>query len=96
MAEIFGKNREQGFRNMVDDPFLKVQGIRNKKSNNCCGFAASGDLGYMAEQPEPTDPEPVAIKAKVQNMKTWDLAKTALAIVGLYVVVKYAWTKFKK
>ena len=86
MAEIFGRNREQDFRNMVDDPFLKVQTIKSKKLN-CCGLAASGE--------EVTDPEPVEIKAKVQNIKAWDYAKTALAIIGLYVVVKYAYGKFK-
>jgi len=88
MAEIFGKNRGQEFRNMVDDPFLRVQTIKSKKLN-CCGLAATG------EESEVIAPEPIAIKAKVQNMKAWDYAKTALAIVGLYVVVKYAWGKFK-
>jgi len=105
MAEIFGNNRNEEFRNMVDDPFLNMvkRGNRPPKKrnypfnangyNDCCGFAASGDLDSDAVN---SDPEPVVIKSKVQNMRAWDYAKTALALIGLYVVVTYAWGKLKK
>jgi hypothetical protein len=90
MADIFEHSRQKAQRdnqanylNMVDDPYL------NKRFNNCCGLAATGDSPVEEVTPAPS------VKAKVMNMQAWGYAKTALALVGLYVVVKYAISKFK-
>lgn len=91
MAEIFGRNSEQNFRNMVDDPFLKKFATNGRVNShkNCCGLAATGDVEEEA-------PAPVEIKSKVQSIKAWHYAKTALALVGLYVIVKFAYDKYAK
>jgi hypothetical protein len=57
--------------------------------NNCC-CAATG------EQATEESPAPAVVKNKVHNIQTLQLAKTVLAIVGLYVVTMYVYKKFKK
>lgn len=78
---------------MVDDPLLRAYGRNISSHNFCaCGLAATGDSAV-----DETDPgDNAALTAKVQNIKAWHYAKTALALVGLYVIGKYLWTKYKK
>lgn len=77
--------KDLNFRNMVDDPYLNR--MANKPFKNCCGLAATGD-GAADEQPLPVP--------KVQNVQAWGFIKTALAVVGAWVVIKYAYGKLKK
>jgi hypothetical protein len=91
MAEFFGKNSE--YRNMIDDPYLRMADQR-KPFNNCCGFAATGDEILATEEVPQDDIEPV--KSQVMNLQAWKYAKTGLAIIGAYVVIKYLYGKIKK
>ena len=79
---------EKEFRNMVDDPYLRWHALGRVKSHNfcACGLNATGDV---------TDTPP-PIKARITNIKAIGFAKTALAIVGLYVVVSYVYKKWIK
>jgi len=86
-------NTDNNFRNMVDDPYLRAAQAK-KNFKNCCGLAATGDGAMddaqLAEQRE-------ALPAtKVRDMQAWNYAKTALAIVGAWVVLKWAYEKIKK
>jgi len=97
------ENNKSGFRNFIGaDPYINSLQRGNQFSracglsayNSCCGgLAANGDNG---ETPVETVPEPVEVKNKVQNIITLQHAKTALAIIGLYVVVMFAYKKIKK
>lgn len=89
-AEFWGLNDPE-FRNMVNDPYLNAQGkvLNNAggrdpwkpRSRNCCGLNATGA-------------EPV--NKAVTKLQAWNYAKTGLALVGAYVVVKYLMAKLKK
>lgn len=95
MAEFFGRNRitpeemysynRKDYRNMVDDPYLAQMDMR-QPYNNCCGFAATGEEAIM---PETTPAPEAASNINVNSMQTWQYAKTALAIIGAWVVLKY-------
>lgn len=52
-----------------------------------CGFAANGD-----EQPAPVE----TVKSEAMNMQAWQYAKTGLAIVGAFVVIRFIYNKFVK
>lgn len=86
--------RDQDFRNIVGDPYLAAfdkNKVKNPRFHQCCGFAASGDE-VIDENAKPEEP----VKVKVQNVKALGYAKTILALVGLYVVVKFIYGKIKK
>jgi hypothetical protein len=105
MAEFFeNRGTNLGYRNMVDDPYLNAVRKGNRPPhqrnypfnacgmNNCCGLAATGD---EVVAPVDTAAAPVD-KTKIQSIKTWHYAKTGLAIIGAYVIIKYAISKMKK
>lgn len=94
--------KDQNFRNFIPYPYNDAikrgnQPPRKKQRypwnasgyNMCCGLAASGDT----EEPAPA---PVVTAAKVHDMKTWQYAKTALMLVGLYAIGTYLYKKYKK
>lgn len=100
-----GKNNDnkKGFRNFIGaDPYMNSIKKQNGSASaahqfktrnafkNCCSMAATGD------ESDESDPTPVEVKNKVHDIKSIELAKSALAIVGLYVVVTYLYKKFKK
>lgn len=100
MAEFFGRNQTKEYNNMVDDPYLNFRSKPNrpaKKRNypfnasgysNCCGLNATGDE-ILPEENEP-------VSNSVMKMQAWQYAKTGLAIVGAYVIIKYLYDKFIK
>jgi hypothetical protein len=81
--------REEGFRNKVKAPKPKPHYPLNACGdfNNCC--MATGDEA-APETPSPT------VNKSVQNIQAGKYAKTALALVGAYVVIKFLYGKFKK
>lgn len=88
MRTFFEKQSGKDFRNFIDYP---IQRTFKPLSHNCCGFAANGD-------PAATDPAPAAdntVKTAVRNLSLWNYGKTALALIGLYVAVKFVWGKLK-
>jgi uncharacterized membrane protein len=72
---------EKDFRNFIGYPIITPKKV---KTHNCCGFAASGDA--------PVTP----VSATVTNISAWSYAKTALALVGAFIIGKYLYTKFVK
>lgn len=105
MAEVFGRNRqveepkEAEYRNFKKGNMPKPRprphpwNASGLDYSYCCGLAATGEELQAAPTPAPA-PEPV--NTTVQNMQAWKYAKTALAIVGAYVVIKFLYGKFVK
>lgn len=88
--------RDQEFRNIIGDQYLAAYDknkISNPRFHQCCGFAATGDEVEVIDETAKTD-EPV--KVKVQNVKAIGYVKTVLALVGLYVIIKFIYGKIKK
>jgi hypothetical protein len=112
MAEFFGKDRQQApnltediyrnWNNAINKGNMPKPRSRPHPWNasgmdfnycggysNCCGLAATGDEASNAA-PSPVDSTPV------RNLQAWQYAKTALAIVGTYVIVKFLYGKYVK
>jgi hypothetical protein len=53
--------------------------IITKRPHNACGLNATGD----------------SVSATVNNVTAWGYLKTALALVGAFVVAKYVYGKMK-
>jgi hypothetical protein len=89
MADFFDKHNNNGlyFNTVRRDNPAPAQFNNGCGFSNCCGLAATGD------EPEP-DPAPV--KANVTNLQAWQYIKTGLAIIGVYVVLKFLYGKFIK
>lgn len=88
--------RDQDFRNIVGDTYLAAfdkNKVSNPRFHQCCGFAATGDEAQVIDETAKSE-EPV--KVKVQNVKALGYAKTILALIGLYVVIKFIYGKIKK
>lgn len=88
-------NREQDFRNyMAGDPYLQHHaGIQQaKKQNNFCACGLNASGGTDVEIPEPAQD----VNTKVQKIMFWNYAKTALAVIGIYVVGKFLYNKYVK
>jgi hypothetical protein len=96
MAEFFGRNSEfidteaEAYHNAFGhkrgvSPHKRKNANPLNPSRNCCGFNATGDE---------TAPEPVS--KPVMKMQAWQYAKTGLAVVGAYVVIKFLYGKFVK
>lgn len=111
MSEFFGQNRveyqeqetnRRQYHNMVNDPILDNYGRTshvNRNFNNCCGFNAVGDndVLYNPDLGKPVvDATPEPINTKVQNLQAINYAKTALALIGAYAVIKFIIGKFSK
>jgi hypothetical protein len=77
-------NSDKKFRNFIPYP-LPNYGL---KKHNACGLAATGDADSAA-------PADTTVKAAVKDLTAWSYAKTALALLGLYVAVKYVWGRVK-
>jgi hypothetical protein len=89
MNTFFEKNSERDFKNFIEYP---LQGASSRvASHNCCGFAATGD----PEATDPASPSDTTVKTAVRKVVLWNYAKTGLAIIGLYVAVKYILAKIK-
>jgi hypothetical protein len=94
-------NKSQSFKNFVDDPYLNIGGKAPRREpkypfnacgcdySNCCGLAATGE-----ETEEAVLKVPDVVKAK--NITAWHYAKTALAVIGAFVLISYVWNKVKK
>jgi len=89
---------DRKYRNMVCDPILTDYQkryrpyTRYKDFASCCAglaFAATGDEAGEKKTELPS------MSQKVVNLQAWNYAKTLLAIVGLYVVIKFIWEKLK-
>ena len=79
--------KEKDFRNFIGYP---IKPTLPSKKRNCCGFvAATGDV---------TDPSAnaVPVPVTVANVTTMNYIKTGFALVGIFVVGKYLYTKFIK
>lgn len=57
-----------------------------------CGLAATGDEPIAPAESQEIEP----VKAEVMNMQAWQYAKTALALIGIFVVVKFIYSKMVK
>jgi hypothetical protein len=76
---------------MVDDRYLLNFAMNSRKRNFCgCGFAANGEEGAQGEEPA------VDINQRVINLQAWRYARTALLLIGAYVVIKFAYEKLRK
>ena len=89
------KMNEGEFRNyMAGDPYLSHHaGVypRKKQKDFCaCGLNATG--GTDVEIPEPEN----NVKTKVMNLKVMGYAKTALALVGAYIIGTWLYKKYVK
>ena len=86
--------KEKNFRNyMADDPYLKYHAVieGKKKRDFCaCGLNASGGVGTEIPEPESD------VKSKVMNLTAWGYVKTALALVGAFVVGSWVYKKYIK
>lgn len=100
MAEIFGRDRilENDFQNVIkgNAPKKKKHFPLNacgEEYSNCCMATGIGD-GIGDGIPLPI--AGVTVNSSVQNMQTWQYAKTALALIGAYVAIKFLYGKFVK
>ena len=83
--EIFGFKQ---YRNMVDDPFL-AQMSRVRHNDFCaCGMNATGE-----DIPQSDTPEAIPDAVPAGSLQAWRYARTALMLVGLYVVGKFLYNK---
>jgi hypothetical protein len=82
--------KEENYRNFINYPVSKpIMPPKAGKKLNCCGFvAATGDAT------DPNTPAPVPVT--VTNVTTWNYIKTGFALVGIFVIGKYLYTKFIK
>ena len=78
------------YHNFVGDPFMEYMHNRPKRVN-ACGYAATGDDATVDESAKP-DAKPNS----VVNLQPWRYARTALMLIGLYIVGKFIYEKLKK
>jgi hypothetical protein len=82
-------NKDQYFRNFIDDPYLYHHSMGKARNFCACGLNATGD-GTTPAGSE-------TVKAVVAtNITMLGYAKTGLALVGLYVVVMFVYKKWIK
>ncbi len=78
------------------NPFI-TNDSRLQRNFCACGFAATGDneppIPQGSQEPE-QQLEPV--KSQVMNLQSWHYVKSILAIIGIYVVGKFIYTKIIK
>lgn len=99
--------KDQNFRNYIDYPYNNAikKGNRPPRQkprypfnasgyNMCCGLAATGDEAEAA--PVAEAPKVVDSTAKLQKVQALGYAKTALALVGLYVIASFLYKKYVK
>ena len=85
---------------MVCDPVLndyqkdyKPSTSYNNFASCCAGMVALAATGDDAGGEKTELP---SMSQKVANLQAWNYTKTLLAIVGLYVVIKFIWGKIGK
>lgn len=74
------------------NPFI-TDDSRLQRNFCACGLAATGDEPIPPAEQEP-ELEPV--KNQVASLQVWQYAKTGLALIGLYVIGKFIYTKIIK
>ena len=98
VMEFFDKSRiGSDYHNMVDDPELNSW-VLGRYNNFCaCGLAATGDEIVDEIVPgEAEDKELEPVKQKVISLQAWRYVRTAFAMIGVYVVIKFIISKVKK
>jgi hypothetical protein len=78
------KLKDSNFRNYIGYD-KKVVPHKQPRFKHCCGMLAA----------DGSDSSATPAKISVANVTTWGYVKTALALVGAFVVIKYAWGKIK-
>ncbi len=79
--------KDSEFRNFIPYPAGgKYVAHKQPRFKHCCGaLAADG-----------SDPSATPAKIATSNVKMWGYAKTGLAIIGLYVAIKFVLDKVRK
>jgi len=100
MAEFFGRESEydKDYSYAIKKGNRPPAGKRKYPFNasgdyeNCC-MAATGDELLPEEGLPAEQAAPETVNSSVQSMQTWQYVKTALALVGAWVVVKFLFSK---
>jgi hypothetical protein len=79
------------YRNIVGDPYMTYMHNRPRRDLNACGLAATGD-----DTAEPAASDQPEKSNAVVNLQPWRYARTALMLIGVYVLAKFLYEKFKK